>query len=350
MTQDERDPYATSEQPVVPVDVPDDEAPTVPIPAVPAHPSPYTYGPVHAPTPTAMEPPMSVPGVETTARMPAVPWRRRRFPWGATVRRVLLRFLTALALLIVASLWSQLLVLASGGATPSLADLEVPPVEPLAVWAALFVLVSVAADVGGWWAITTPKLPSRMLTGWVTVAVVVIRPLHARREDIEAVTDTAGWMMLGYVVAMAITVAMLRWLPTRRWPPAGSAQVSSVLVGTTVAMLTVVWSFDGAYPGAGWIRPVYEWAFSWIDPGLGGDRPLTAFVVVAFMVGVSVRVFDHHWGGLGAWRFLPMLVALLALAALFVLAPWETVSGAVVGLPLWVILLGTRGPRRHLPR
>ncbi|NLE98708.1 MAG: hypothetical protein GX596_12090 [Propionibacterium sp.] len=359
MTNDEWDPYATEELPVTPA-VPD-EAPTEPIPAVPATPRPQP-SPQPQQQPAQPRPVQPAPPVETTAELP--PWRQARpFPWGATVRRVLLRFIVALALLVVASLWSQILVL-SGGASPDAADLEVPPVEAVAVWAALYLLITVAADVLGWWATPAaaaptvpgapppaPSLPSRALAGWAVAAVVVLRPIHARAEDIEAVTDTASWMIVAYVLAMAVTVAVLRWLPHLRWPPVGSAQVASILVGTTTAIL-LVFPFTGSdYPLSDVVRPVYDWAFSWIDPGLGDGGPTTALVVAAFAVGLVVLVFDKHWAGLGRLgAYVPLLVVLLIFGALFAYQPWATISGLVVGVPLWLVLLGTRGPRRHLPR
>lgn len=340
---DDDDPYVTEEIPTVtPLDglYREDEAPTEPIPRM-------RNAPTSQSTPTAAPEQQPDGPVDTTAEMPPVPGSKppRIYPYGQTLRRLILRFFTTIAVLLVVSLWSQWI--ANPFLSPSgLRDLHIPNVEQLGIWAVLYTLITVIADGVGWWTLPPGwrKLPTRKLAGWLVVSALILRPIHTRLGGVAPLSDITGWMIGAYLLGIVITVLVLRYLPYQRVAPPGSDRTAAVLYGTTFAMLAVLPITGFAYPAASLVRPVYEWAFSWLDPGLGGGGNGNWFVVFGLIVALTVMVFVRHWGNLpGWWAHTPLAVVIVTFLILIGAYPEATVSGFVTGALLWLMLIATRG-------
>ncbi len=294
-----------------------------------------------------------VPPVELTREMPPVPPSpvprlQRRPPYGAIVRRLVTRFPSVVGLLLVAAWWSGIL---ASGERPTLSDFTIPPVEALLLWAGLFTLVATGADVAGWWLVPgRRRLPSRLLAHWLALAVVVLRPIHFRGRDIEAIADTAGWLLGAYLLGLAATVAVERWLPHDRPPTKGAADLASVLLGVTAGMLAAL-PFTGLdFLLTRWSRPAYDRVLGWIDPGLGDGGEGTGLALVGLVVACAVLVFVRRWRGLGRrLSYVPALVVALLLVALVLWYPLATWTGTMFGIPVWFTLVAAR-ERIQAPR
>lgn len=344
MTNEEWDPYATEEIPVTqgvghdpyaPQPEPD-LTPTEPIPV--ARPDAQPAPPVGQPTPPA---PIPAPAaLETTARLPRISEPRRPFPFGAVIRRVVLRFVATVALLLLIAVWTAVLRGSTG-----LDAFVMPEFPPLAIWSAIYTGATVALDVAGWGALPLleRKLPTRRLAVRLVALAVLLRPIAVGPVEQPAWPDVVAWLLAAYGVGMVITVVVLRLLPEAQERPAGATGFGAVLVGAAVAILGGFPLFAG-YPGAEFVSAFYDWAFGWLHPGLAPDGDPTILLVVALVLGMTVLVFARRWRGLGrGWEYVPGLVALLLLVILIALHPTMMVHGIALGLPVWVLLLVFRG-------